>query len=211
MNLEKPKHKNNWARQEIVYPEWERQPKEPVKAFEMFKMYRDMGIFRSHMNVAKQMYPPERLYQGRKNVGNMSMKWRWSERISAYHRHLDRIHLEETEKAVRDMASRHADYAKNTLFAAYFPVIELLKKIHAGDTNDIRNLPSVKLLELTYKSAQALVQVADLERKTRGEPTDIKKLGLDHTSGGEVIKPSINIQVKGSMSNLLTGVESIDD
>ncbi|MCO5252555.1 MAG: hypothetical protein M9949_14200 [Candidatus Kapabacteria bacterium] len=187
----------------LVYPEWEKQPKESTIAWEYFKSYRDMGIFRSHRNVAKIFNTPERVDIARRNIGNIAAIWRWTERIDAYQRHLDKIQMEETEKAVKEMASRHADYAKNTIYAAYFPIIELLKKIQRGDTKDITDMSSKELLALTFKSAQVLVSVADLERKTRGEPTDIRKMGLDHTSGGEKIKPSISINVSGSQSNLL--------
>lgn len=200
------------SKKTLTYPEWEKQPKEPPIAWEYFKSYRDMGIFRSHRNVARLFHGEERVEKARSNIGNFASIWRWADRIDAYQRHLDRVQMEETEKAVKEMASRHADYAKNTIYAAYFPIIELLKKIQRGDTKDITDMTSKELLALTFKSAQVLVSVADLERKTRGEPTDIRKMGLDHTSGGESIKPSININVSGSMSSLLAkNSKELDD
>lgn len=208
---------------ELSYPEWERQENETLGSWEAFKMYRDMGAVRSLTAVTNELINTKSKFKSKHRVmQGWSTKWLWTDRIAAYQVHLDRIYLEQMEKSVKEMATRHAEYAKNTMQALYSPVLgyaKIFKEVEklkakpnksAADKQRLKelgadNLTLTQWLNLVYKSAALIPSVADMERKSRGEPNNITS--SDVTSGGEPIVPSIKIVVQGSQSTILKEYE----
>ena len=88
---------------------WERQKDEPLKAWEAFAAYRDMGMARSQSKVA------EKLHKSRPTMGRWSALYSWTERCRAWDAYLDserrRALLKEAEAAAR----RHAKIAQSML------------------------------------------------------------------------------------------------
>ena len=151
-----------------------------------------------------------------------SYKFKWNERIAAYQRYMDSIYLEETKNAVKEMAHRHAEYAKQTMQSLYVPVLEFAKKynlindmkrtaaregIRFTNTDaDLDNMTLSELLTLVHKSAPLINTMADMERKARGEPTQIA--ANDITSNGGAIKADIKVVINGSKSTILKEYEN---
>ncbi|GAB1371188.1 hypothetical protein MASR1M45_12500 [Candidatus Kapaibacterium sp.] len=219
----KLKQERYHQKKDLIPPEWERQEEETLQSWEAFKLFRDMGITRTMSAVARQLSTPDK-YRGKYQVvQNWSYKWRWTERIIAYQKYLDAIYLEETKKNVKEMATRHAEYAKNTMQSVYVPVMEFIRKyskienlkknpllsdsdLKAISESDIEKMTLSQLMNLVYKSAPLMSVLADMERKSRGEPTNISS--SDITTGGEQLKPDIKIVVNGSQSTILKEYEN---
>jgi len=133
---------------------WERQKDESSKAYAAFCIYRDMGPDRSI----------EKVYEKRSRRGplsrlkNWSVKHNWVERAKAYDDYLERKKREEKEKAILEMAERHARLA----MAFQQRVAQRLQEI---DPAELSPADMAKWLDIATK----------LERLSRGEPTEIEK------------------------------------
>ena len=133
---------------------WERQSGESSKAYAAFCIYRDMGVERSI----------EKVYEKRSKRGplsrlkNWSVKHKWVERANAYDDYLERKKREEKEKAILDMAERHAKLS----MAFLQRVAQRLQQI---DPSELSPADMAKWLDVATK----------LERLSRGEPTEIGK------------------------------------
>lgn len=202
---------------ELKSPEWERQLQETSAAWEAFKFYRDMRINRNLSDVARHFAKSPEHFKSKYSVMmSWSFKWKWAERIRLYQTMLDAIYLEETKLKVKEMATRHAEFAENTLNALFTPIQAYNKKFktiteraqlaklkdpnYIDPDDDIDEMKLSQLLNLVFRSAPLLPITADMERKSRGEATEISK--TDVTTNGESIRPSINFLVKGSVSPL---------
>lgn len=112
-------------------PKWEMQPLENPEHFELFRVFRDMGPSRTISAVAEMVAKTDAVREGvtfdsetyqwrlsskRVHVQRIATEKRWWERVQAYDRHMDRIALDEQEKArreaVREVSKRHAHVAK---------------------------------------------------------------------------------------------------
>jgi hypothetical protein len=136
---------------------WERQLGETSKAYAAFCVYRDLGPQRSLEAVRKEFAKNGKRISI-KFLGRWSAKYRWVERAAAYDDYLDRRRREEKERAILDMAERHAREA-----------VALQQKALAR----LRELDPAELSPrdvLNY-----LVEAMKLERLSRGEPTEIGK------------------------------------
>lgn len=133
---------------------WERQPRESSKAYAAFCIYRDMGPDRSI----------EKVYEKRSKRGplsrlkNWSVKHNWVERANAYDDYLERKKREEKEKAILEMAERHARLA----MAFQQRIAQRLQEI---DPAELSPADMARWLDIATK----------LERLSRGEPTEIGK------------------------------------
>ncbi|USK77822.1 hypothetical protein [Peribacillus frigoritolerans] len=84
---------------------FERQDKETEKAFEAFRIYRELGSERSCAKVGEKLGKSSTL------IERWSSRWDWVERVKSYDSEMDRKALKQEEKKRRDMATRHANYA----------------------------------------------------------------------------------------------------
>lgn len=90
---------------------WERQFREPIKAFRAFSVYLNAGYARSHITVAQECGVDRTL------IGRWSRRWRWVERIDLWEEHRARVLIEAQENALRSMVDRH-QLAGQALIAA---------------------------------------------------------------------------------------------
>jgi len=134
---------------------WERQPHESSKAYAAFCIYRDLGAERS---LDKALAAANKKPTNRRHWARWMDKYNWLERARAYDDYLERKKREEKEKAILEMAERHARLA----MAFQQRVAERLREINPSELS-----PSdmVKWLDVATK----------LERLSRGEPTEIGK------------------------------------
>lgn len=143
---------------------WDKAPGEPDKAFAAFKLYRDMGLERSHVKVAAHLKRHVRL------VHRWSADWRWRERVEAFDVEMDRLEVQRNLIEVRKMRKRHADIALTVMGKALTQLQELKPK-------DLYPGTILKYIELASK----------LEARARGEPEE-------HTQTDQVILPQKPIQ-----------------
>lgn len=138
---------------------YERQEGESIKAFEGFKLYRDMGIDRSLAKVGEKLGKSDTL------ISRWSSKNNWVERVQAYDDEMDRKAILENEKKRREMVKRHANAA--TMFQA--KVVERLNTLKPEELspNDL---------------IKWFTEAVKIERLSRGESTDISEV----THNGEV-------------------------
>ncbi|HQK35170.1 MAG TPA: hypothetical protein PK074_10615 [Spirochaetales bacterium] len=134
---------------------WERQPYESSKAYAAFCIYRDLGTERS---LDKALAAANKKPTNRRHWARWMDKYNWLERARAYDDYLERKKREEKEKAILEMAERHARLA----MAFQQRVAERLREINPSELS-----PSdmAKWLDVATK----------LERLSRGEPTEIGK------------------------------------
>ena len=160
---------------------WERQPNEPIMLFEAFVRYRDMGRERTIAKVALE------LNRSRKMLAPHSAKWKWGDRTKAWIDELDRIKRETTIREIQEMAKRHAQQAMIHQRITMIPAEMLTKKLQNKEESDKFNkMTTDKLYALALDAANTFTKVVDVERKSRGEATEISK--QDITSAGETIK-----------------------
>lgn len=152
---------------------WEKRPEETEPAWSAFQAYRETG---SHIGET----PGRRSVRGVcKRLGGSLKVWyewsrvhKWKGRARAYDAHLDRVALESTEKAIREMHRRHV---KLSLRLQDIAGVELAKladeaRAKAKRLGDLRPVELARIAETGVK----------LERLTRGESTEnVAGSGLD--------------------------------
>ncbi|MBM0228227.1 hypothetical protein [Micromonospora sp. ATA51] len=84
---------------------WDRQHREPEKAYGYFVLYRDLGRTRTVAKVAEQVH------KSRDYLHKLATTWKWVQRAQAWDREEDRLYAEGLAEQRRDMARRHARVA----------------------------------------------------------------------------------------------------
>jgi len=164
----------------LIKPEWEIQPGESWPAWGSFKEYRDLGSERT-MAKAAQL-----INKKLPTIVSFSVRYRWTDRIRAWERYLDEKRIIATVKAVEEMNQKAAKRASAAGDALMTVIIEYIKKYKEGkiDFERLAKKPGI-FLEKLFRAAEKLATVTDIERKARGEPTEITK----QTSSIEVKLP----------------------
>jgi len=134
---------------------WERQKDESSRAYAAFCVYRDLGIERS---LDKALATANKKPTNRRHWARWMEKYNWVKRTKAYDDYIERKKREEKEKAILDMAERHAKLA----MAFQQRIAERIKVI---DPSELSPSDMAKWLDIATK----------LERLSRGEPTEIEK------------------------------------
>jgi len=142
---------------------WDRQKNESSKAYAAFCVYRDLGPDRSLEKVRQTLDKP----RSRKWLGEWCATYNWVERARAYDDYLEKKKREEKEKAILEMAERHARLA----MAFQQRVAERLREINPSELSPA---DMARWLDIATK----------LERLSRGEPTEIEK--QEHSGDIEV-------------------------
>ncbi|PFP29391.1 hypothetical protein COJ96_10835 [Bacillus sp. AFS073361] len=138
---------------------YERREGESVKAFEAFKVYRDMGMDRSLAKVGEKLGKSTTLME------RWSSKYEWVERSQAYDDDIDRKAIIENEKKRKEMVKRHAQAA--TMFQS-----KVVERLNGLDPKELSPSELIRWFDISVK----------IERLSRGESTDISEV----THNGEV-------------------------
>jgi len=88
---------------------WERQENENRKQYQLFAVYRDLGITRSISKVVKHLGKPER-YRG--HLQNLSAQFKWVERSAAYDDWMEEERRLASIDAIRKMNEEGATIAR---------------------------------------------------------------------------------------------------
>lgn len=153
---------------------WERLPNESSKAYAAFCIYRDLGSERSLDGVRRKLEENGKKVSI-KFLGRWSSKYNWVARAQAYDDYLERKKREEKEKAILEMAERHARIA----VAFQQKIVERLREL---DPDQLSPSDLAKWLDVATK----------LERLSRGEPTEIGKQEVTLPAIVEVIADEEN-------------------
>ena len=141
---------------------WEKQEGENSKPYAAFCAYRDMGVGRSLSKTITAMYgkvTPTNTTTKKRQLAAWSATHTWVKRAEAYDVYLETTERLENEKAIKDMAKRHAQASLLTMSKA----VDRIKLIGEKEDN-----------ELTPKEALEYLRIsAELERKSRGAPDQI--------------------------------------
>lgn len=162
---------------ELNIKPWERMLREPSQMWEAFQEYKSMGANRSLQTIAKTYgWTAER-------AGKIATKWHWESRVIAM---LD----EATNKAKREQKRAIEEMNKRHIRAAYVfqnDILEIAKHldkiIRAGSLSD---LSTTDALNFGLKAVTLYNTAVDIERKARGEATQINQ--NDITSNGKAVK-----------------------
>ena len=134
---------------------WEKQKDESNKAYHTFCIYRDLGPDRS-LEKTRQKLGKSAGYT--RWMHTWSSKYDWVTRAQAYDDYIEKKKREEKEKAILDMAERHAKLAM------------------AFQQRVAQRLQGIDPLELSPSDMAKWLDIATkLERLSRGEPTEIGK------------------------------------
>ena len=171
---------------------WERQPGESALAYRYFCYYRDLGKTRTAKQVAKE--------NNRQHISMEShcMQWKWVERCAAWDDHCEKRKQEAYLKEIDEMAKRHARLSVGFQSVLSKPVEAYLNRLKKDQTGALKDfggedkVPIHKLFDIVVKSAQVLSEIINIERKSKGEPSEIMKQDL--TSGGKPIRVILPMQ-----------------
>jgi len=165
---------------------WERHKEEnSSKEYAAFCIYRDLGPNRSLEKVRRSGVKTTLRW-----LQHWSAKYNWVERARAYDDYLERRKREEKEKAILDMAERHAKLA----MAFQQRVAQRLQEI---DPSELSPADMAKWLDIATK----------LERLSRGEPTEIGKQEVTLPPILEVVTSDTKENTPGITSGPEPGME----
>lgn len=136
---------------------WERTATESSKAFEAFKIYRDLE---------KRMFTKvaERLNCAVSNVTRWALHYRWKDRVLDYDIREDELHREAMARGRREMRERHVKLGMLPQSISAHALAEWQAKLAAGTQLNLSAGEITQLMEVGSK----------LERPARGEDRDSK-------------------------------------
>lgn len=103
---------------EAVIQPWERQPNETSRAYEAFRIYRELGPGRTFAEVTRQMHGVREEPEGKKKrgrprtkshslVARWAQQFEWRRRSTLWDQEIDRVRLEQGREEIRKMTERH--------------------------------------------------------------------------------------------------------
>jgi antitoxin component of MazEF toxin-antitoxin module len=159
---------------------WDRQRGESRKAYAAFCAYRDFGVARSQVKVAKQLGKSETL------VARWSAKWQWVARADGFDRYQDEELRKERMADVKDALKQHTQMSRNLAVRTYNALVQLFDVNADGGVSTTLN--STDLVRLN-------IAMVDLWRKSLGIPDRVQGEMLVHHEGsvdtGQVIDGQI--------------------
>jgi len=144
---------------------WERQPDESGKAWEAFRIYRDLGPGRSLSEVASI------LGKSRQSIGGWAARHNWAWRAQEYDRYLDEQRVRAQVRQIQEMSERHAEQSQLIMNALMTPIHALLKRL-SEDPEALDKLSSrelADLIQLCNRVSATFPVIAGVERAARGQ------------------------------------------
>lgn len=100
---------------------WERQPREPARAYSTFRRFRDLGSTRTAQQVVEVTEGEVSL----RTVQHWHTDWRWRERARAWDEHVYRVEDDVRLEAIRSMHRNHSTAGRLALAKAIAALREL--------------------------------------------------------------------------------------
>jgi hypothetical protein len=144
---------------------WEQQPRETMRGFAAFTVYRNLGPRRT-LRAAAQAYFGRTSGALERQLDKWSSAFRWVERACAWDRHLDAEARQAMVEARREMAQRQAQEARDLQAKA-------LERLRALRPEEMSPADVVRFF----------VEAAKLERLALGEPETVQRQELTGRGG----------------------------
>ena len=163
----------------VEHQSWERQPGEPLKWYEAFKLFRDMGWNRSLRGVVKKM-KEDNIPGG--PVNQMCEKWSWYSRADTFDVWDEHQRREIQREAYRDMQDRHVKEAK--MIQA-----KLIERLGSLSAVELSPGEVIKWLEVSTR----------IERMAMGDTRDLVKAEDEPDSnqgGARIVKDLTNAELE---------------
>jgi len=161
---------------------WEHQLDEPPITFSYFKRYRDLGPTRTIQKVCDEVN------KAHVTLDQMSQKWQWVKRCRAWDEHLDKQNRDVIIREVQEMSKRHITESLIFQKCLVLPAEAILHREKFGKIKDFNGLSLEKLYDKMLRAAQVFSSIIDIERKSKGEPSEIVNGNI--TAEVRVIRPS---------------------
>jgi hypothetical protein len=203
----------NLTTAELVKPIWNIQLDEKPAAYECFKYFRDNANYISDVIDWVEQSPGiidvtfDNRTQIQDYIYNRSKKWLWKERKHAFLQYVEAEKVRKDIHAIQKMNKRLANIARITSFDLNRILEEFKNRIDSNQFS-LKEMDDDRLFFMAIKAAETIIKIGEFERKVRGEPSEIIKNNIDISSKGEKVAPQINIQILGSKSELLKGIEN---
>jgi len=164
---------------------WERYPDETDLAWNAFRTYRDLGLSRTYMMVARDHG------YSISSINLWSKRFEWAMRAQAWDTAEDRVYQLARLEAVKAMAERHGTIIVEALEAMSIPfqALKLKLEVDPNTLEDLSERDTVKLLDTASKMARNMPGLMSAERLARGMPTEIVDIQGEITHTHEM-KPS---------------------
>lgn len=148
---------------------WTRKENETEKAWGYFEHFRDAGPERTFVGTAKHFGLHEAF------VSKIAAKYRWRDRALAWDRHMDRVYRISVQRAVREMAQRHASQVVESLGVLALPFQAIQRKLEENPDflDELAGTDIRRLFDMALRSGKILPMLMSAERLARGMPTEI--------------------------------------
>jgi hypothetical protein len=151
---------------EPVIPEpdlWERQPREPDRAWDAFRIYRDLGPDQRSLNRVRS-----EIGKAYSNVSEWSGRWEWVKRCRAWDAFVDEQKRLEFIREAKEMGRRQAIEASAMQRTLMQPVRKFLTRVQQAGDEEFDDLSLVELWQLSAAATKLYPLVAKLEHYARG-------------------------------------------
>lgn len=179
---------------------WERQDYENARNYQIFAVYRDMGITRSLSKVAKALQKPPR-YLGQ--LTNLSAQYKWVERVEAYDAYLDEERRKANLEGIRKMNEENILLAQMMRKLPTVKLKALMTKLKAAVESDDPALIEEAAKEIpTYLVPQLAEAAYNLERRARGVNDKMEmEATVTHKADAEEVKEKLKAKLMGGKSD----------
>jgi hypothetical protein len=145
---------------------WERQENETQKNYNLFCVYRDMGITRTIAKVVQKLNRPER-YRG--HLSNLSAEYKWVDRCNAYDNYMDEENRKANVEAVKKMNEEIIVLSRQLRQIPGVRLKSIVDKIRvAYESQDAARIEEATKDIPLYLVPQLIETSFMLERKARG-------------------------------------------
>ena len=164
--------------------EWERSDRETAKAYEGFRVYRDLGPNRSLAMAAEEVGKSLRLFK------KWSTTHGWVKRAESYDEYMEYKSRDVVERKLEELNKAHLDMARSARESVMVPLNALLKRIEkinedgTYSAEEFRAISIDKLINIARPYVKLALDVIRLERLLYGLPTHTIK--AEGTIGHEV-------------------------
>lgn len=183
---------------------WEKQENETQKNYNLFCVYRDLGITRSLRKVVEKLQKPER-YIG--NLSNLSAKFGWVERCNSYDEYIDSENQKANIERIRKMNADTATIAEKVRQLAGLKIQAIYKRVEgAVKSGNMEELDEL-LKDIPVSMIPALMESGfEVQRKALGvnDKVDIDAK-VQHTIDPEAVRNKILSKLRGHEDDAHSG------
>lgn len=159
---------------------WERRTNEDSEEYAAFLIYRDLGPLARSINSTQAIIGNHKF----SNLSIIANRNKWKIRAEAWDNEIDRLRLVANERAIIEMAERHALIIESAAKTLMMPITALINraKDDPGVMDRMVGMDTSDLMNLMIKSASALPRIIQVERLIHGQATSAQEVTTKLTS-----------------------------